>query len=448
MRLTHALTALLAAAAASSLAIAPAAGATAAPATATARTAATAATGATGATAPAAALAARAAAMPGSTPIKNRPQFHGDSAVVEAVEQVGSRVVVAGHGITSYSQGNGAKVTSTGAGLTATAPNDPTRVAWTGPGGGQWYSLLPASDGQHVWAGSSKGVSYFDLSTGKQTWTRSLGGKVTSIEQVPGTTYLVVAGSFPGGITVVRRDTGADAAYTVPKLNKGGSILHADVQPGGTHWVGVGSFTSVGGQARSQTVMLTLSATSASVTAWDVPLAHGPGGGTPCGAKYQNFLHDVAFTHDGSAFFLVATGGSNAGMCDAVSRFETRNISLTAKPTWITGTCMDTFWSVAVSPDDSYLLVGGHFKCIGRHHLPATGQDVSRFALAALEPVHGDVLPWKADKCRAVGTREISWISGGVAIGYDCKFFGNSESINPEPTPQVTRDRFAVLPLP
>ena len=447
MRLAHALAGLLAAAAASSLTAAPAVGAMTATTTATTRATGTTAAG-TAATGPTAPTAALAGALPGTTPIRNRPQFHGDSAVVEAVEQVGSRVVVAGHGITSYSQGNGTTVTSTGAGLTATAANDPTRVAWTGPAGGQWYSLLPASDGTHVWAGSSTGVSSVDVSTGRQTWTRPLGGKVTTIEQVPGTTYLIVAGSFPGGIAVLRRGTGADAPYAVPELNKGGRILHADVQPHGNHWVGVGTFTSVGGKVRSQAVMLTLSATSASVTAWDVPLAHGPDGTGPCAARYQNFLHDVAFTHDGSAFFLVGTGARNSGMCDAVSRFETRNISLAAAPTWITGTCTDTFWSVGVSPDDSYLLVGGHFKCIGMHHLPTSGTNVSRFALAALDPVTGDVLPWKADKCRAVGTREISWISGGVAIGYDCKFFGNSESVNPEPTPQTPRDRFAVLPLP
>src|SRR3954463_16610935 len=93
------------------------------------------------------------ATTPGSTPILNRPQFHGSSAVVEAIEQVGSRVVVAGHGITSLTQGNGTTVTTNRAGLTATAPVDPTRVTFTGPAGAQWWSLLPDASGTSVYAG-------------------------------------------------------------------------------------------------------------------------------------------------------------------------------------------------------------------------------------------------------------------------------------------------------
>ena len=384
---------------------------------------------------------------PASTPILNRPQFHGSSAVVEAIEQVGNRVVVAGHGITSFSQGNGTTVTTNRAGLTATAPGDPTRITFMGPAGAQWWSLLPDASGTSVYAGSASGVSKFNLSTGAQTWTHSLGGKVASIDNVPGTSLIIVSGSFPGGITVLRKDTGATAAYTVPKLNSGGSILHSDVQPGGNHWVGVGSFKGLGGLARSQIAMLTLGTTSATVTAWDAPTSH-PNGVTPCNPKYANPFHDVAFLRNGSAFFVVSTGASNVGMCDAVSRFNMSNISLSAKPVWITGTCMDTFWSVESAPDSSFIMVGGHFKCIGQHHNPVSGTNVSRFALAALDPTTGNVLPWKGDKCRAVGTREISWINGGVAIGYDCPFFGNNESVNPEPSRQIPRDRFAVLALP
>jgi hypothetical protein len=391
-------------------------------------------------------------ATPASTPILNRPQFHGSSAVVEAIEQVGSRVVVAGHGITSLSQGNGTTVTNSKAGLTATASGDPSRVAtFMGPAGGNWWSLLPDADGTHVYAGSSSGVSKFDVGTGAQTWTHSLGGKVASIDSVPGTSFIIVSGSFAGGIAVLRKDTGATASYTVPKLNSGGSILHSDVQPGGNHWVGVGSFKSLGGQTRSQIAMLTLGATSASVTAWDAPMSH-PNGVTPCRSDFANPFHDVAFLRNGSAFFVVSTGASNVGMCDAVSRFNMSNISTTAKPAWITGTCTDTFWSVGSAPDSSYIMVGGHFKCIGQHHSTTggsiSGTNLSRFALAALDPTTGNVLPWKGDKCRAVGTREISWVNGGVAIGYDCTFFGNHESVNPEPSPQIARDRFAVLALP
>lgn len=390
--------------------------------------------------------AAAAQALPGTTPLKNRPQFHGNGAVVEAIEQVGSRVVVAGHGISSYTQGNGQKVTSSGAGLTATAPGDPTRVAWTGSAGGQWWSLLPDPDGRHVYAGSSNGVSRFDLSTGKMDWYRAV-GKSTSLGVIPGTSYLIVGGYFKGGITALRMSTGAPAPYTVPKLASG-YIRHADVQPHGNHWVGVGSFKSVGGLARSQAVMLTLGKSSASVTGWDAPLMHGRGGGTPCRSIFPAFLRDVAFLRSGAAFFLDGTGGQDTGMCDAVSRFNMSNISLSAQPAWIIGTCTDTFWSVASSPDDSYLMVGGHFKCIGSHHNPNFGGMVSRFGIAALNPSSGAVLSWKSDKCRAEGTRVFSWVSGGLAVGYDCSYWGNHEGVNPQPSPQTPRDRFAVLPIP
>jgi hypothetical protein len=389
--------------------------------------------------------AAAASSLPATTPLKNRPQFHGTNAVVQAIEQVGSRVVVAGTDITSYSQGNGQVVKSAGAGLTATAPGDPTRIAWTGPAGGQWWSLLPDPDGRHVYAGSSTGVAKYDLQTGTRDWFRSL-GKSTTIEWVPGTSYLIVGGYFKGGIAVIRSDTGATAPYTVPTLSSG-HIYHADVQPAGKHWVGVGTFSKVGGLARSEVVMLTLNPTGAVVTNWDAPIAHGPGGATPCSTRFTSYLHDVAFMRDGSAFFVDGTGGQDNGICDSVSRFDMSNLSMNAAPQWITGTCTDTFWSVGVAPDDSYLLVGGHFKCIGVHHNPTRGSFSSRFGLAALDPATGNVLPWKSDKCRWVGTREISWVQGGVAIGYDCPFWGNSETVNPQPTKQIPRDRFAVLPI-
>jgi hypothetical protein len=397
---------------------------------------------------PASARAAAAAATPGTTPIKNRPQFHGDDAVVEAIAQIGNRTVVAGHGITSYSQGNGTNVTSSGAGLTATAPGDPTRVAWTGTAGGEWWSLMADPDGHSFYAGSSVGVSKFDSSTGKRVWFHSLGKQIGSIERIPGTNLLIVAGYFSGGLTALRMDTGATASYSLPKLNSGGYIRHADVQPHGNHWVGIGGFSKVGTVARSQAVMLTLGATGATVTAWDSPLLHGANGSGPCARIFPNFLRDVAFLHSGSAFFVDGTGGQNNGMCDAVSRFEMSNLSTQARPTWMTGTCMDTFLSVGVAPDDSYLMVGGHFKCIGQQHNPTRGFNVSRFAIAALDPSSGAVLPWKSDKCRAEGTRVFAWVTGGVAVGYDCKFWGNSESINPQPSPQTPRDRFAVLPNP
>jgi hypothetical protein len=390
--------------------------------------------------------AAAAGSLPGTTPLKNRPQFHGDGAVVEAIQQVGSRVVVAGHGITSYTQGDGQKVTSSGAGLTATAPGDPTRVSWTGPADGQWWSLLADADGRHVYAGSTNGVSRFDLSTGKKDWYQAI-GKSTSLGVIPGTSYLIVGGSFKGGITALRMSTGEPAPYTVPKLASG-YIRHADVQPHGNHWVGVGSFKAVGGLARSQAVMLTLGTTSATVTGWDAPLLHGAGGGTPCRSIFPAFLRDVDFLRSGTAFFLDGTGGQDNGMCDAVSRFDMSNISLAAQPVWIIGTCTDTFWSVGVSPDDSYLMVGGHFKCIGRHHVPTFGSFENRFGIAALDPTTGAVLSWKSDKCRAEGTRVFSWVSGGLAVGYDCSYWGNHESVNPQPSTQIPRDRFAVLPIP
>ncbi len=385
--------------------------------------------------------------LPATTPLKDRPQFHGDTAVVEGIAQVGDRTVVAGHGITSYSQGNGSTVTSSGAGLTATAPGDPTRVNWTGPAGGQWWSLMAAPNGHSVYAGSSTGVTKFDLATGKVEWTHSLGKQVGSIERIPGTNFLIVAGSFSGGLAALNMNTGATPSYTLPKLNTGGSIRHADVQPNGNHWVGIGAFSKVGGLTRSQAVMLTLGSTSASVTAWDSPNLHGANGDGPCARIFPNFLRDVAFLHSGSAFFLDGTGGQNNGMCDAVSRFEMSNLSSTAGPTWMTGTCMDTFWSVGVAPDDSYLMVGGHFKCIGQQHNPTRGFNVSRFGIAALDPTTGAVLPWKSDKCRAEGTKVFAWVPDGLAVGYDCKFWGNSEPANPQPSPQIPRDRFAVLPI-
>jgi hypothetical protein len=254
---------------------------------------------------------------------------------------------------------------------------------------------------------------------------------------------LIVSGTFGKKIAALNLATGADTGYiSIPITgsvapNAGATeVYRFAVDPAGTRLVGIGNFTSVGGQPRVRALMLTLGAASATLNAWRYkPLE------VACSApKIPDQVRDVDFAPDGSYFVLVATGASpkagqlGLGICDAAARFETATAA-PAKPTWINYTGNDTLHSVAVT--DKAVYVQGHQRWLDnpKGHDNAGPGAVSRPGIGAIDPVTGKALAWNPTKDRGVGGKDLLVTSRGLWVASDTAHIGHE-----------TRARIALLP--
>jgi hypothetical protein len=265
-------------------------------------------------------------------------------------------------------------------------------------------------------------------------------GGVTDAAVVGG--RLLVAGTFPGKLRALNLTSGANTGY----INVGISGSVADnagptevyrfaVNPAGTRLVGVGNFTTVGGQTRWRAFMLNLGATVTVNPWWYPPLQN------MCqAASLPDYVKDVDFSPDGSWFAVVATGfvpqagGIGRDLCDATARFET-NVANPVRPRWINYTGGDTLHSVAAT--DVAVYVQGHQRWLdnpqGRNS--AGPGAVSRPGIGAINPTSGLALPWNPTKDRGVGGKDLYVTSQGLWVGSDTTHIGGE-----------TRARIALMP--
>jgi hypothetical protein len=256
-------------------------------------------------------------------------------------------------------------------------------------------------------------------------------GKVTEAAMVNG--RLIVGGTFPGKLRAVNPATGANTGY----LNLGISGSVADnagptevyrfaVNPAGTRLVGVGNFTSVGGQTRYRAFMLTLGTSSATLNAWYYPPLRNL-----CAAdSLPDYMRDVDFSPDGSWFATVSTGyipqsgGLFRDLCDATARFET-GVASPTRPTWINYTGGDTLHSVAAT--DVAVYVQGHQRWLDNPYGADTAGPgaVSRPGIGAIDPTSGLALSWNPTKDRGVGGKDLYVTTQGLWVGSDTTHIGH-----------------------
>jgi hypothetical protein len=298
-----------------------------------------------------------------------------------------------------------------------------------------------ATDGTSLYVGGSftsvngvarRGLAKLNPVTGAVDSAFNAGfasGRVTDAAVVGG--RLLVAGTFPGKLRALSLASGANTGY----LNVGISGTVADnagptevyrfaVNPAGTRLVGVGNFTTVGGQTRWRAFMLTLGATATVNPWWYPPLQN-----LCAAASLPDYMRDVDFSPDGSWFAVVATGfvpqagGVGRDLCDATARFET-GVASPTRPTWINYTGGDTLHSVAAT--DAAVYVQGHQRWLdnpqGRNS--AGPGAVSRPGIGAIDPTSGLALPWNPTKDRGVGGKDLYVTSQGLWVGSDTTHIG------------------------
>lgn len=246
---------------------------------------------------------------------------------------------------------------------------------------------------------------------------------------------LIISGTFTRRIQAVSLTTGANTGYIdIPVSGSVASnagpteVYRFAVDPAGTRLVGIGNFTSVGGQTRFRAFMLTLGATSATLNAWDyLPLRNF------CAASsIPDYLRDVDFSPDGTWFVIISTGfvpqsgQIGTALCDATARFETENPAPTS-PTWINYTGGDTLHSGAVT--DRAVYVQGHQRWLdnpfGRDN--AGPGAVARQGIGAIDPVTGKALSWNPGKGRGVGGKDMLVTPRGLWVGSDTTMIGGEQ---------------------
>ena len=261
-----------------------------------------------------------------------------------------------------------------------------------------------------------------------------VGGKFTSI-----------GGTARGAFAVVSTSTNQVLpAVNVPfagTYNGGATgITRMDVTPSGDRVVAVGNFTTVGGLAREQIVLLdTPAGGTATVSSWVTDRFSDARNN--CSSNFDSFMRDVDVAPDASYFVVTTTGafggGAAAGtMCDTSSRWELGPTGAGQQPSWVNYTGGDTLYGVAVTGSAVY--VGGHFRWQNNPFQAdqAGPGAVPRSGIAALDPVNGVPLSWNPGRPLGVGAEGLFATSQGLWVGSDTNRIGGE-----------VRSRIALMPL-
>jgi hypothetical protein len=400
-------------------------------------------------------------------PANNTP--HVMNGAVLGIAQIGNKIVVAG--------------TFTSVSPSATFSNkadDLTRNrifafdATTGVIDPNFNPNLPGAanaidtDGTYLYVGGAFGSVGGNTAIKRLVKLDASGQVVSTFKSVPSAVVndvvvrgsrLYLGGSFKniksGGVTSPRTalaavdvTTGAPlSAVNVPfagtydpnQTNPGvTNIKKLDVNAAGNRLVAVGNFNQVGGQSRTQVVVIDVGAANAGVTSWSTNRFDRSQ--NFCAGVFDSFVRDLDISPDGSYFVVSTTGAFGGGaavnsLCDTVTRWET-NGSSGSQPTWVSYTGGDTTFGVAVTGSAVY--IGGHQRW---HNNPFQGDNagpgaVSREGLAALDPVNGMPLRWNPGRARGVGAQAMYATSQGLWVGSDTTLLNKQR-----------RGRIAFLPL-
>jgi len=195
------------------------------------------------------------------------------------------------------------------------------------------------------------------------------------------------------------------------------SIDEIDVTSDGSTLVAVGNFGTINGEVRHRLAVFDLSGPWANLSPWTTSIYS-----FPCGTLKPQYLSDVDISPDDSYFVVVTTGGYGGGnrACDTAQRFNFADVGDDVQPVWTNFSGGDTYLGLAISGEVVY--VGGHFRWLNNPFGPneAAAGAVTRRGFAALDPLNGLPLSWRADRSpRGVGTYEVLVDDGGVWIGDD-----------------------------
>lgn len=352
-------------------------------------------------------------AMVSAVPAAYTPSV--DDGDVRAIAKVGGTMVIGGN-FTSVAGHSRARLAAFSASTGALSP-------LSLPVNGEVSTIVPGPTADTAYIGGNfttvgsvarRNVALVSLSTNAVVPTFvapvfSGFGRVKDMVKVG--SRLVIVGDFSAvggqqhqGIAALSATTGAvDQTYLKVKFaghhnNSGrgaqGSVgpWNVDANAAGDRLVVIGNFKTADGVPRDQVALITLGATSATVTPnWNTnrynPLC--------LSNAFDSYVRGVSFSPSGSYFVVAATGGGvRDSLCDAAARFETYATGADIQPTWVSETGGDTMWGTEIT--DNVVYVGGHQRWGNNPY----GRDfagpgaVPRPGLVALDPLSGRPLQW------------------------------------------------------
>lgn len=389
-----------------------------------------------------------------ANPVDNTP--HVKDGTVRAYAIVGTKVVVGGT-FTSVQQAGTTKVfarggifaydRATGAIDTAFAPKLLKATKDTSGNflPGEVYALQTGDNGTVYAAGyfatvngaTVRSVARLKLADGTNdtTFKGQLGSNAGVRALIRRGTHLYAGGTFTsiGGaartaLARLNASTGvADPAFNFTLAGPlNGGVLRVEsiaVNPQDTKVVFDGNFTTVNGSTRSQVAMVNVTATSAALSGWATSRY-----GNVCNTSaFDTYVRDVDFDPTGAYFVLVTTGGpfGNTTLCDSAARWDATKTTSGQQPVWVNWTGGDTLLSVSCTGVAVY--VGGHQRWLDNPlgHDTAGPGAVSRPGVGALNPTTGKALAWNPTRTRGHGAEVLMATSdGGLFIGSDTDQLG------------------------
>jgi hypothetical protein len=393
------------------------------------------------------ALPAQAVSLPQSVVVAGKPVSWTpgvDQGAVRAIAQIGNLIVLGGT-FTSVTPKGGVSTSrkyivafdsTTGALSTTFLPtlDKPVDALVAAPDG---QSIYVAGEFVNVNGVRSKSLTRLNIANGAVTagWkTVAVNGKIVDMKLAGSRLWL--GGNFSTIATVSQRALATVNATTgvfdpfmslaISGLHHGGTtaIQKFDITPDGTKAFVIGNFTSVGGSAHDQAVMLSLSGASAAVANWGTTFFNAA-----CSPAFDSYMRDLDISPDGSYVVVSTTGayGGSTSPCDSTSRWEMGATGSGQTPTWIDYTGGDTTYAVANTGVAVY--VGGHFRWENNAFAgdtPSAGA-VPRQGLAALDPANGLPLAWNPGRTRGVGVFDILSTTAGVWFGSDTAVFAGQK---------------------
>ena len=303
-------------------------------------------------------------------------------------------------------------------------------------------SLAAGTDGASVYVGgyftdvngqsNKKGLTKLDLAGDRITEFKGrTDARVKDIALVNDVLY--VAGtfskyiSFPADVLIAADATTGQPLSTVDfdfagefsttRTNGTLSVDEIDVTSDGSTLVAIGNFGTIDGQTRNRLAVFDLSGPTATLSPWMTTIYS-----FQCGTLKPQYVSDIDISPDDSYFVVASSGGYGGGnlACDTAHRFNFADVGGDVQPAWTNYSGGDTYLGLAISGEVVY--VGGHFRWLNNPF--EAGQQaegaVPRRGFAALDPLNGLPLTWRADRSpRGIGTYEVLADDSGIWIGDD-----------------------------
>ncbi len=394
---------------------------------------------------------ALAAAGPVSThPASGTPQLAptGSTEQVRQLVQCGGIMYAVGS-FTSIKQGSTTFSRHNAFSFSATAPYKIT--SWNPDVNGTVNTVAFNGTGCHnaylggrfssVHGGSAKNIVEVSTSTSKinYTFAKSANGQVETMvvahgHLLTGGYFTSVNGSGNRYMVSLSPTTGKDDGFV--HLGISGNYVSGQATRGFNQQLShstnfdlvEGVFTSVGGQHRQQIFMLSLTGSSAAVTAWTSPEFNGA-----CVNGESFYVKAASWSPDDGSVYIATTGfhplggptgaTPRTGLCDAAAAFPASQSSVGHK--WVNYTGCDSLFSTAADTNTAYF--GGHERWFDNAlDCDAAGPGaVSAPGMAGLSPSSGAIV-WNPTRARGLGADDMLVTGAGLWIASD-NAFGSSQ---------------------